>query len=96
MIEQTRKLRLDELKVDSFVTKFDTQETDQTNDFKGGSRAIDDCLIRRYNTRDIHCATQVLNWCRGTENCFYESDACPVSNEGGSICVCTLDAEFFC
>jgi hypothetical protein len=36
MIEQKKKMRLDELQVDSFVTKFDTQESAETNDLKGG------------------------------------------------------------
>ncbi len=37
MIEQKKKLSLDELQVDSFVTKFDTQESAETNGLKGGT-----------------------------------------------------------
>jgi hypothetical protein len=39
MIEQKKKLSLDELQVNSFVTKFDTQESAETNGLKGGSVA---------------------------------------------------------
>jgi hypothetical protein len=36
MIEQKKKLCLDELQVESFTTKFDTAVSEQTNDIKGG------------------------------------------------------------
>jgi hypothetical protein len=81
MIEQKKKLRLDEIHVDSFITNNDvTQGT-----VKGGTGA---------DTNPVFLS--VCQACASYIQLYCSELYCYNSNEGGSICVCTLDGAFVC
>ncbi len=82
MIEQKKKLRLDEIHVNSFVTKADIAE----GTVKGGTGADTNPA---FLSVCVACASYAEYYCT-------DPGYCPVSNEGGSICICTLPGEAFC
>ncbi len=103
MIEQTKKLRLDELQVDSFVTALDLIV--KTGDILGGQtyegKRIGTCRCLSDPPQSCYCTDPISDCQPVSDLCSYNvpscvPNECPVSNEGGSVCLCTNPGEFQC